>query len=60
MQRCRSVELGPGEFLIVPRGVEHRTVAEEEVEVILFEPAATRNTGNVVDQIYTAPANVRA
>ena len=58
--RDRSVELGPGEFLIVPRGVEHRTVAEEEVEVILFEPAATRNTGNVVDQIYTAPANVRA
>src|ERR687896_174397 len=40
--RDRTVELGPGELLIVPRGVEHRTVAEEEVEVVLFEPAAIR------------------
>ena len=42
--RDGAVELGPGEFLIVPRGIEHRTVAEEETEVVLFEPAATRNT----------------
>jgi mannose-6-phosphate isomerase-like protein (cupin superfamily) len=53
------VELGPGEFFIVPRGVEHRPVADEEVEVILFEPAATRNTGDVVDARLTAPNGVR-
>jgi mannose-6-phosphate isomerase-like protein (cupin superfamily) len=45
--RDRTVELEPGEFLIVPRGVEHRPVAEQEVEVLLFEPASTLNTGNV-------------
>ena len=44
--RDRSVDLHAGEFLIVPRGVEHRPVAEEEVEVMLFEPAATVNTGS--------------
>lgn len=43
------LELGPGEFAIVPRGVEHRPVADEEVEVVLFEPASTLNTGNVRD-----------
>lgn len=36
-----------GEFIIVPRGVEHRPVAEDEVHVMLFEPASTLNTGNV-------------
>ena len=44
--RDRSVELQAGEFLIVPRGVEHRPVADHEVEVLLFEPASTVNTGN--------------
>lgn len=53
------VEVGPGEFVIIPRGVEHRPIADEEVEVILFEPAATRNTGNVVDPVFTAPDGVR-
>jgi len=43
--RDRSVELLAGEFLIVPRGVEHRPVADDEVEVFLFEPATTINTG---------------
>jgi len=57
--RDGAVELGPGEFLIVPRGVEHRTVAEEEAEVVLLEPAATRNTGNVLDPAFTAPSGVR-
>lgn len=57
--RDRSIELGPGEFLIVPRGVEHRTVAEDEVEIVIFEPAATRNTGNVIDPVFTAPSGVR-
>ena len=49
------VELGAGELLVVPRGVEHRPVADEEVEMLLFEPAATRNTGNVVHPTLTAP-----
>src|SRR3954468_6660675 len=42
--RDRSVSLEAGELLIVPRGVEHRPVADEEVEVLLFEPAGTLNT----------------
>ncbi len=46
----RTVELKAGEFLIVPKGVEHRPVAEKEVEVLLFEPASTLNTGNVVNE----------
>ena len=45
--RDRSVTLGPGEMVVVPRGVEHRPVADEEAEVLLFEPATTLNTGNV-------------
>jgi mannose-6-phosphate isomerase-like protein (cupin superfamily) len=45
--RDRDIELGPGEMLVVPRGVEHRPVADEEVSVLLFEPASTLNTGNV-------------
>jgi mannose-6-phosphate isomerase-like protein (cupin superfamily) len=55
----RSVELGPGELLVVPHGVEHRAVADEEVEVLLFEPAGVRNTGNVEDPTLTAPQGVR-
>ena len=57
--RDRSVEIGPGECIVIPRGVEHRTVADEEAHVLLFEPAATRNTGNVDDPTYTAPDGVR-
>jgi mannose-6-phosphate isomerase-like protein (cupin superfamily) len=45
--RDRAVEVAQGEFIIVPRGVEHRPVADQEVEVMLFEPATTLNTGNV-------------
>ncbi len=54
----RIVELGPGEGLVVPRGIEHRTAADAEAEVILFEPAATLNTGNVVDAAFTAPNGI--
>ena len=57
--RDKMVELRPGEFLIVPHGVEHRTVADEETEVLLFEPAATRNTGNIEHSSFTAPLGVR-
>ena len=45
--RDKSIELNEGEFLIVPKGVEHKPVAENEVWVMLFEPAATLNTGDV-------------
>jgi mannose-6-phosphate isomerase-like protein (cupin superfamily) len=45
--RNREVWLEPGEMIVVPRGVEHRPHASEEVEVLLFEPASTLNTGNV-------------
>ena len=49
-----EVRLGPGEFYVVPRGVEHQPVAEEEVHLMLFEPAGTRNTGNVENARTTA------
>ena len=48
--RDRVAELRAGDFIVVPRGVEHRPVADEEVEIILFEPATTLNTGNVVNE----------
>jgi mannose-6-phosphate isomerase-like protein (cupin superfamily) len=48
--REKAIMLNEGEFLIVPRGVEHRPVAKEEVWIMLFEPATTLNTGNVVDE----------
>src|SRR4051794_3904800 len=53
--RDRVVEMLPGECLVVPRGLEHRTCADEEAEVVLFEPAGVINTGNVTDETYTAP-----
>lgn len=49
--RDTSVQVNEGEFIIVPRGMEHRPVAEEEVEVMLFEPASTVNTGNIVNNL---------
>lgn len=48
--RDRAVWLEQGEFIIVPRGVEHRPVAPEEAHVLLFEPASTLNTGNVQNE----------
>jgi mannose-6-phosphate isomerase-like protein (cupin superfamily) len=45
--RDREVTVTPGEFVIVPRGVEHMPVADEEVQVVLIEPKTTLNTGNV-------------
>lgn len=47
--RDRTVELQAGELLVVPRGVEHRPVADAEVSVLLFEPATTVNTGSARD-----------
>jgi len=48
--RDKVVHLAPNEFIIVPRGVEHKPIALEEVCVLLFEPATTVNTGNVVEE----------
>ncbi len=48
--RDREVEIREGEFLIVPRGIEHLPVADEEVHVLLFEPKTTLNTGNVTNE----------
>lgn len=53
--RDKTIELSEGEFVIVPCGVEHRPVADAEVEVLLFEPANLKNTGNVEDEQFTAP-----
>ena len=44
--RDRTVHLGPGELFVVPRGVEHRPVAEEECHLLLIEPHGTPNTGD--------------
>ena len=48
--RDGDLEIGAGEFVIVPRGVEHKPVANDEVHILLFEPAGTLNTGNVRDE----------
>jgi len=48
--RDRTEIINAGEFIIVPKGVEHKPVAEEEVEVMLFEPASTLNTGNIKNE----------
>ena len=52
--RDRKVWIERGEFIVVPRGVEHKPVAEEETSVMLFEPASTLNTGNVTDEMTVA------
>ncbi|MBI3824965.1 MAG: cupin domain-containing protein [Candidatus Rokubacteria bacterium] len=56
--RDHVVDMGPGECVVVPRGVEHRTCADAEAEILLFEPAGVVNTGNVSDATYTAPTGV--
>ena len=53
--RDRTVTLGPGEMFVVPKGVEHRPVAREEVHLLLIEPAGTPNTG---DTATAAPRQV--
>ena len=57
--RDRVLSLDEGELIIVPRGVEHRPVAKREAHVLLFEPAATLNTGNVVtDRTVARPERI--
>lgn len=48
--------LRQGDCLVVPRGTEHSLVAREESQVLLFEPTGVRNTGNIYDPVFTAPA----
>jgi hypothetical protein len=43
----------------VPHGIEHRTVADKEVEVLIFEPQATHNTGDIEDEHFTAPIGTK-
>lgn len=49
--RDKTIEIGEGEFLIVPKGTEHRPVAADEVSVMLFEPATTLNTGDAKGEL---------
>lgn len=56
--RQGRVVLNAGELCVVPRGLEHRTTADAEAEVLVFEPAQTRNSGNIVDEKFTAPDGV--
>jgi len=49
--RDKVVTIKEGEFIIIPRGVEHKPVAKEEVEIMLFEPASTLNTGNIENEL---------
>ncbi len=57
--RDSAVELREGEFFIVPRGIEHKPVARHPAHVLLFEPASTRNTGNVRHQYTIEPDNLQ-
>jgi mannose-6-phosphate isomerase-like protein (cupin superfamily) len=57
--RDRGMTLRAGECCVVPHGVGHRTMADAEAEVIVFEPAQTRNTGNIVDPSFTAPNGIK-
>ncbi len=52
--RDKTIDINEGEFLIVPRGIEHKPVAHEEVHIILFEPATTLNTGDVQNEMTRA------
>jgi mannose-6-phosphate isomerase-like protein (cupin superfamily) len=50
VRATRTVSVEEGEFIVVPRGVEHKPVADEECWILLFEPASTLNTGNVENE----------
>ena len=56
--RDGNVELGPGELFVVPKGVEHCPIAEEEVHVLLIEPTGTPNTGDAGGALTAAPATI--
>ena len=54
--RDRVETLEPGQFIVVPRGVEHRTAADEEAEVMIFEPSEVINTGDAPTSEFTSPS----
>lgn len=55
--RDRVVELGPGDSCVVPRGIEHRTCADDVAEVVIFEPLGVVNTGDAATSAFTAPVD---
>ncbi len=55
--RNKVIRLQEGEMFVVPHGVEHRTVADEETQVLLIEPTSIRNTGEVEDEVLTSPGD---
>jgi mannose-6-phosphate isomerase-like protein (cupin superfamily) len=57
--RDHVVSMEPGDCVVVPHGVEHRTCADEVAEIISFEPRGVLNTGNVYDETFTAPKGVK-
>ncbi|MBC7507274.1 MAG: cupin domain-containing protein [Ferruginibacter sp.] len=54
--RDKTITISKGDFIIIPKGTEHRPVALDEVEVMLFEPDTTINTGDAVDTNFTRRA----
>lgn len=57
--RDHVVDMGPGEMVVVPKGVAHRTAADEEAEVVIFERADVVNTGDIRSDEFTAPSGAR-
>jgi quercetin dioxygenase-like cupin family protein len=57
--RDSVLSLGPGEMAVVPRGAEHRTAADEEAEILIFERADVVNTGDAPPSDFTAPPSVK-
>jgi mannose-6-phosphate isomerase-like protein (cupin superfamily) len=57
--RDHAVEMEPGQMVIVPSGVEHRTAAEEEAEIVVFERAGMVNTGDAPPGDFTAPSGIQ-
>jgi mannose-6-phosphate isomerase-like protein (cupin superfamily) len=56
--RDHIVAMGPGDCVVVPHGIEHRTCADDEAEILCFEPTGVRNSGDVEDRTFTAPKGV--
>lgn len=57
--RDKVISMGPGDCVLVPRQTEHRTCADQEAEILCFEPVGVLNTGNVIDSVFTAPENAK-
>lgn len=55
--QSKTLELNPGEFVIIPKGIEHKPFAPCETSVLLFEPASTLNTGNTINEMTVSPVD---